>query len=648
MSPCDQQIIYSHPMIIRRVRRSEQSELKNLCSSDKRWIRYFEPRLHELWVEKALNDIKSDDRVVLGAFNTGLVEGEAHVTSLVACIFLKLSSFENAIEFKNLILPKDDPVLTPEANIVAQHIVAQQLIKRAVLFCEVRGIQKIEIELPQEEHEIISLFLKQQFKVVALRERYSFGNLVCTLERTIGAYYRGDPFDKIKFALWLLNCFVSCDVNNPVVEDNEIFFSFVIRNNKKIFSRDTKLSHSKRLRGLFWIIADDDDSKKARMVLEKYNEEPVITLVLCDQLNEEVKKQFNSKGITYFDSNDALEIAGGELSSLSIPIHISEVGGVITVLEQDQIEEYAKKVSLTYYLLSGLHQGLNLSDDDNDDYGLFLAIYCPNWNNQGPGIVGLSQIVNIQRPPLRDLLKEGVPPDSVLNESDLSFYKTYSEDERIARLECSQIVVFPKPLRISNGWVSGQSIREYLKREISDNSCNTAYLDEKSVDALREVARKNGRFLPTESMNANDQESQEYRFKVGLSFPGEDRNKIRQVADFLSEYYGKECIFFDEYYISELARPNLDQYLGKIYGKQCKLVVPFFSSDYKTKQWCKLEWRVMKSIIFDGKRDDAIMPFRLDSTEIDGLLDIDGYVDAVDMSPKEIADYIRKRVDTSP
>jgi hypothetical protein len=149
-------------------------------------------------------------------------------------------------------------------------------------------------------------------------------------------------------------------------------------------------------------------------------------------------------------------------------------------------------------------------------------------------------------------------------------------------------------------------------------------------------------------MNANDKESQEYRFKVGLSFPGEDRNKIRQVADFLSEYYGKECIFFDEYYISELARPNLDQYLGKIYGKQCKLVVPFFSSDYKTKQWCKLEWRVMKSIIFDGKRDDAIMPFRLDSTEIDGLLDIDGYVDAVDMSPKEIADYIRKRVDTSP
>ena len=633
----------SHRVLIRRVRRSEQSELKNLCSSDKRWIRYFEPRLHELWVEKALNDIKSDDRVVLGAFDTYLTEGEAHTTRLVGCIFLKLSSFENAIEFKNLILPTVDLVLTPEATIVAQ-----QLIKRAILFCEVRGIQKIEIELPQEEHEIISLFLKQQFKVVALRERYSFGNLVCTLERTIGAAYRGDPFDKIKFALWLLNCFVSCDVTNPVVENNEIFIPFIIRNNKKIFSKDTTLDHEKRLRGLFWIIADDEDNKKARMVLEKFKEEPVITLVLCDQLNTEVKTEYNSKGITYFESNDALSIAGGELSSLSIPIHISEVGGVITVLEQDQIEEYAKKASLTYYLLSGLHHGLTLSDDDNDDNGLFLAVYCPNWNNEGPGIVGLSKIENIQRPPLRDLLKQGVPSDSVLNESDLSFYKTYSEDERIARLRCSQIKIFPKPLRISNGWVSSQNIREYLTREISENSCNTAYLDEKSVDALREVAINSGKFLPTEDMNINAQKSQEYRFKVGLSFPGENRDKIRKVAEFLSKYYGNTSIFFDEYYEYELARPNLDQYLRIIYGKQCKLIVPFFSSGYKTKQWCRLEWRVMKNIIFNGDRDDAIMPFRLDSTEIDGFLDTDGFINAVDMSSEEIADHIKKRVDTSP
>jgi hypothetical protein len=133
-----------------------------------------------------------------------------------------------------------------------------------------------------------------------------------------------------------------------------------------------------------------------------------------------------------------------------------------------------------------------------------------------------------------------------------------------------------------------------------------------------------------------------------LSFPGEIRDKIRQVAKFLSEYYGEEHIFFDEYYTSEFARFNLDQHLRKIYGKECKLIVPFFSSDYETKKWCKVEWRVMRSIIFSGERDDAIMPFRLDSSEIDGLLDIDGYVDAVDMSPKEIADYIRKRVDTSP
>jgi hypothetical protein len=82
-------------------------------------------------------------------------------------------------------------------------------------------------------------------------------------------------------------------VTNPVVENNEIFIPFIIRNNRKIFSKDTTLDHNKRLRGLFWIIADDEDNKKARMVLEKYKEEPVITLVLCDQLNTEVKIEYN-------------------------------------------------------------------------------------------------------------------------------------------------------------------------------------------------------------------------------------------------------------------------------------------------------------------------------------------------------------------
>ena len=636
MQSANNLLTYLHSMIVRRVRRSEQKELEDLCSSDERWIRYFDPRGHELWVKKALADVASEDRVVLGAFDTYLMEGEAHVTRLIACIFLKLSSFENAIEFKNLILPTGDLILTPESNSIAQ-----QLIDRAILFCEVRGIQKIEIELPQEEHGIISLFLKQQFKVVALRERYSFGNLVCTLERTIGASYRGDPYDKVKFARWLLKCFVPCDVINQKVKEDEILISFVIRNNKKIFSKDTKLGHKKRLRGSFWIIQDDEDNKKARMILEKFKEEPVITLVLCEQLEEEIKTEYDSKGITYFESNDALEIAGGNLSSLSIPMHISEVGGVITVLEQEQIEAYTKKKSLTYYLLSGLHEGLSLADDDMT---LSLAIYCPNWNNEGPGIVGLSKITNIRRPPLRELLKEGVPPDSALNESDLSFYKTYSEDERIAALTCTQIMIFPNPLPIRNRWVSNTAIQEYLQREISDNSCNTAYLDERSIDALREIAKKSGKFQNAEAKNTNFRDNQKYRFKVGLSFPGENRDFIRDIADILSKSYGQDQIFYDEYHQAEFARLDLDTYLGELYRTKCELVIPFFSADYQSKKWCRLEWRYMRDIIFKGERLHAVMPFRLDSAKVDELLGIDGYIDAEKLTPAEVAAHIEKRL----
>lgn len=136
------------------------------------------------------------------------------------------------------------------------------------------------------------------------------------------------------------------------------------------------------------------------------------------------------------------------------------------------------------------------------------------------------------------------------------------------------------------------------------------------------------------------------RFDVALSFPGEHRTLVAEVA---GQLVGKELerdrVFYDFWYKHELARPNLDTYLQKIYSDHTRLVVIFVCADYQAKEWCGLEWRAIRAMI-KSKRDEEIMPFRLDNADVDGLLTIDGYIAAEELSANDIAEEIMKRLHT--
>jgi len=136
------------------------------------------------------------------------------------------------------------------------------------------------------------------------------------------------------------------------------------------------------------------------------------------------------------------------------------------------------------------------------------------------------------------------------------------------------------------------------------------------------------------------------RFRVALSFPGEKRAFVGQVANILAEGLGRDRILFDDYLTAELARPNLDVYLGRLYHDESELLVPFYCADYDKKKWCGLEWRQMRAIIFK-QEDDRVMPFRFDDTPIDGVLPIDGYVSILSRTPGEIAGLILERLATN-
>ena len=136
---------------------------------------------------------------------------------------------------------------------------------------------------------------------------------------------------------------------------------------------------------------------------------------------------------------------------------------------------------------------------------------------------------------------------------------------------------------------------------------------------------------------------EEIRFKVALSFPGEQRDYVAAVAVEIKKRLGTGSVFYDKDFTAQLARPNLDTLLQKIYLNNSDLVVIFVSEDYERKQWCGIEWRAIRSII-KNKSDHALMFMRFDDTMISGLLSIDGYVDLREHSAIQAARLIVERV----
>jgi len=140
--------------------------------------------------------------------------------------------------------------------------------------------------------------------------------------------------------------------------------------------------------------------------------------------------------------------------------------------------------------------------------------------------------------------------------------------------------------------------------------------------------------------------AREMRFRVALSFPGERREFVQQVADCLAGRLGRSQILYDGYNEAEFARPNLDTHLQRLYHDESELIAVFLCADYEHKEWCGLEWRAIRDLI-KRRRADSVMPLRFDNTEIPGLFSTDGYAWIGNRPADEIAKLILQRLESA-
>lgn len=130
-----------------------------------------------------------------------------------------------------------------------------------------------------------------------------------------------------------------------------------------------------------------------------------------------------------------------------------------------------------------------------------------------------------------------------------------------------------------------------------------------------------------------------YDYDVAISFANEDRKFAYQLATRLNEKY-KVKVFYDDYEQAKLVGSNLYEYLIDIHNAKARFCVIIVSKHYKEKRWTRHEWRAAQSRALKQPDEKYIIPVRMDLSDLPGLLDTVGYLSAIKLTIKKIADII--------
>ena len=132
-----------------------------------------------------------------------------------------------------------------------------------------------------------------------------------------------------------------------------------------------------------------------------------------------------------------------------------------------------------------------------------------------------------------------------------------------------------------------------------------------------------------------------FEYDVGLSFAGEQREYVQQVASELKSRGIR--VFFDDYEQDVLWGKDLYAHLSEIYYRMCKYCVIFVSKEYAEKVWPNQERQSAQARALEEKQE-YILPARFDDTKVPGLLDTVGYVDLKQTPALRLSELIAQKL----
>lgn len=131
------------------------------------------------------------------------------------------------------------------------------------------------------------------------------------------------------------------------------------------------------------------------------------------------------------------------------------------------------------------------------------------------------------------------------------------------------------------------------------------------------------------------------KFDIALSFAGEQREYVEQVANILNQK--GISTFYDTFEEADLWGKNLYDYLSDVYMNQARFTIMFISEDYSRKLWTNHERQSMQAKAFQ-ESSEYVLPAKFDDTEIPGVLPTTGYISLKNKTPEEFVSIIEKKL----
>lgn len=135
-----------------------------------------------------------------------------------------------------------------------------------------------------------------------------------------------------------------------------------------------------------------------------------------------------------------------------------------------------------------------------------------------------------------------------------------------------------------------------------------------------------------------------FAYDIALSFAGEDRDYVEQVAAILRQEGIR--VFYDKYEQVRLWGKDLYMHLTQVYQNEARYTVMFISEHYAKKLWTNRERESAQARAFTENRE-YILPARFDDTVVPGMLSTTGYISLRNTSPRELVDLILEKLSST-
>lgn len=133
----------------------------------------------------------------------------------------------------------------------------------------------------------------------------------------------------------------------------------------------------------------------------------------------------------------------------------------------------------------------------------------------------------------------------------------------------------------------------------------------------------------------------DFEYDVCLSFAGEQREYVEEVAQQLRERGVR--VFFDDFERAELWGKDLYEHLAYIYSRSAHYCVLFVSKEYAAKVWPSHERKNAQARALED-HGEYVLPARFDDTEVPGLRDTIKYENLDGVDPPTLADLIVEKL----